>query len=96
LRSCRLQLETVAGKLQEKPCNSGVVAVYTYVLRILKEQREEVKRRVPQGFAEQDIKYTADSFESARPLWRTPLEEVREIVKDRLRRLTDGRITHSP
>ena len=63
--------------------------MYTYVLRILKEQREEVKRRVSKGFAEQDIKYTADSFESARPLWRTPLNEVRQVVKDRLCRLTD-------
>jgi len=63
--------------------------VYNYVLRMKKEQREEVRDRLPRELFEQDIVFTADEFQSARPLWELSQKELRRIMKDRLRHLND-------
>jgi len=64
--------------------------MYNYCLRVLKEQREEIKRNYPDEFAEQEMIKEVDVFESARPLWQIPVQEVKKIVKDRVRRLSDS------
>jgi hypothetical protein len=63
--------------------------MYVYNLQILKEQRQEVKERMHDDFAEQEVKITIHSFNSARQLWNTPPDEIREIVKDKLEILSD-------
>jgi hypothetical protein len=63
--------------------------MYTYILKMLKEQREEVKRRQPKEFGEQDVKINIDRWESARPLWQVPMQELREIIKSRLDYVTE-------
>jgi hypothetical protein len=64
--------------------------MYTYILKILKSQRDDVKRRNNKEFATQKVKINIRKWESAHPLWQIPVQEVRKIVKDRVRRLSDS------
>jgi thymidine kinase len=63
--------------------------MYTYILKMDKDHREEVKERLPSEFTEYDVKFTVDKFESARPLWQLPEEEIKNIVMDRIQYLTE-------